>query len=686
MKNTSILYEVANLVTDIDDQRLSRMILGAFALNGGRGATSQIAEITSMHRGTIAAGKNDFLVFLQAKATAKVLASAIYKEAASIAENARSYSEAHEVAKSTALYIAKTAASLIVKAALAGISQYVGDSELLSAGQALIEGSIATIPKAVSQAVNSGFGASMSRSTVTGIAETAARSVIAAAEQLLESTVSFVQQSCQTIDDLFAILNKSLADQIVQSAYLTPKQALPPSQPCENLPALITERLPAPVNFDSTYNPKNQSQKINTTVEKQLTLSNEEHRPAITVSDNADTHSTSYDQNIKISYNHKSHNSVDSVHNDNLRSKSKKLSKKKINISKDSKRQRKKGGGAKKLEEKQPKIIEDLQRLVNKDSYGDPQNPLRYKSKSLRKIARELKNFGYDVSYGTVRRLLKKLGYSLQENKKLIQVGEDHPDRDQQFEFINNVNDLAYDQNQVVISIDSKKKEKIGNFSQDGREYAEKGQGIKTNDHDFSNISLTSYGIYEPFTKKGFFNLGTSADTPAYAINSIGFWLNNSIENFKNVSIICIKADGGGSNSSRSHMFKLGLQQLADEYNIAFLTTHYTPGCSKWNPIEHKLFSFVSKNWRARPIDSVETANNLILNTESKTISSIKTNIDTHIYTTGGKVDKTEYDNINIYRCDFHGEWNYLIMPHEKNIKYYEQFLEKLPYNFNKKL
>ena len=387
-----------------------------------------------------------------------------------------------------------------------------------------------------------------------------------------------------------------LTDQIVQEAYLTPKQALPPANlfhsiSCEDLLSVkvfqnngLSDSHIFFLRFHSpTYLPALRQECSASIVISAYIMTN----LADTTVQISETTSETPLQDISsqnlpnskciLSKSTSTTENANEINNTQVRKLYNTFTErddtKKINIKKDSRRLRKKGGGAKKVEEKNPKIMEDLENFVSDGSYGNPQNPLRYKSKSLRKLTRELNRLGYDVSYGTVARLLKRLNFSLQENRKLIQVGKDHPDRDEQFKFINQIKDISNNQQQIVISIDSKKKEKLGNFFQDGREYAKKGRGKATNDHDFGSkdqLVATLYGIYVISTKEGFVNIGLSSDTPEYAINSIRYWLNNACKSLSNMNIICIEADGGGSNSSRSHMFKIGLQHLADEFDIAF--------------------------------------------------------------------------------------------------------------------
>lgn len=316
--------------------------------------------------------------------------------------------------------------------------------------------------------------------------------------------------------------------------------------------------------------------------------------------------------------------------------------------------------------------------------YGNPENPLRYTSKSCRNIRNELNARGYRVSYVTVSRLLKKLGYSLQKNKKLIQVGESHPDRDEQFKTIETFSNNTKSKNQPIISIDSKKKEKIGNFAANGSELAKKGQAVTVLDHDFAKPSeelptemANIYGVYDVNNNNGFVNIGTSNDTAEFAVNTIGMWL-------ENYDILHITADGGGSNGRSNKLFKMSLQSLADKHNIGILVTHLPPGTSKWNKIEHSLFSYISMNMRGKPLYTIDTLENIIANTRTSKGLTVSTHIDTNNYEKGIKFTDEELSKLNIYAFEFHGEWNYFVCPTEKSIESYNNIFGNLTVKFDK--
>jgi hypothetical protein len=327
---------------------------------------------------------------------------------------------------------------------------------------------------------------------------------------------------------------------------------------------------------------------------------------------------------------------------------------------------RKTGGGRKPITEKYPGLLRDLEHLVEPLSRGDPQSPLRWTCKSTRKLAQELNSQGYSISPPKVGDLLKQLDYSLQSNRK-TEEGGTHPDRNAQFEYINNRVKLFQKEKQPVISVDTKKKENIGNYKNAGQEYHQKGHPEKTKVYDFIDKELgkvAPYGIYDIVNNNGFVNVGITSDTAEFAVNSIrNWWSVMGRRAFPKAKKLLITADGGGSNGYRVRLWKLELQKLVNKLNLTIYVCHFPPGTSKWNKIEHKMFSFISKNWRGKPLVTRETVINLISHTTTKTGLTIKAKLDENKYQTGIKVADEEFEKINIEKSTFHGEWNYIIKP-----------------------
>lgn len=328
---------------------------------------------------------------------------------------------------------------------------------------------------------------------------------------------------------------------------------------------------------------------------------------------------------------------------------------------------RAKGGGRKTIIETQPGIKEAVERLVDPETYGDPTNPLRWTTKSLRKLQKELQAEGFTIGYDKVGDLLKELGYSLQQNQKMKQAGSESPDRDAQFKHINATAKSYIESGNPVISIDCKKKENIGNFKNNGTEYRPEKKPYAVLDHDFPLPELgkaAPYGVYDIASNEGFVNVGISADTAQFAVNSIRmWWLQMGKEQYPNASALYITADGGGSNGSRCKLFKVELQCLANEINIPIEISHFPPGTSKWNKVEHRLFSQISKNWRGRPLETLETIVKLISSTTTNSGLKVQCAVDHNIYAKGIKVSDEEYDRVNIIRDAFCGNWNYIIIP-----------------------
>ena len=327
---------------------------------------------------------------------------------------------------------------------------------------------------------------------------------------------------------------------------------------------------------------------------------------------------------------------------------------------------RKPGGGRKKKTEEAESLLSTLEAIVNAHTRGDPMNPLLWTSKSLRHIKKALKEKGFKVSYVTIGVLLKSLGYSLQANRKTDE-GATIEDRNEQFEYINTsaisfMTDLC-----PVISVDCKKKELIGNFKNNGTEWEQEKKPTEVKVYDFIDKELGKaipYGVYDIAKNEGWVNVGISSDTAEFAVNAIRtWWLEMGKEQYINASKILITADGGGSNSSRGKLWKTELQRLATETGIEISVCHFPPGTSKWNKIEHRLFSFISKNWRAKPLTSIEVVVNLIANTTTEKGLKVMAREDRKEYLKGIKITTEEMETVKIKRNDFRGEWNYTIIP-----------------------
>ncbi len=326
------------------------------------------------------------------------------------------------------------------------------------------------------------------------------------------------------------------------------------------------------------------------------------------------------------------------------------------------------GGGRKSVIEKDPKLLEDLDRLLDPATVGDPESPLRWTSKSTVKLAKELQEMGHKISANTVSALLKELGYSLQGNRKTLE-GSNHPDRDQQFMFIKERVEQFQEQNQPVISVDAKKKELVGDFKNNGKEYRPQGDPEKVRVYDFmikgeDHGRVTPYGVYDLNNNTGWVNLGTDSDTSAFAVESIRRWYYTMGQQvYPDAKELLITADGGGSNGSRVKLWKVELQKFANETGLSISVCHFPPGTSKWNKIEHRLFSYISLNWRGKPLVSHEVIINLIASTTTAKGLKVNCELDKNKYPKGIKVTDDEMKKINIIRNDFHGEWNYTITP-----------------------
>jgi hypothetical protein len=293
-------------------------------------------------------------------------------------------------------------------------------------------------------------------------------------------------------------------------------------------------------------------------------------------------------------------------------------------------------------------------------------NPLIWTSKSTRKISAELLNLNLTASHEIVRQCLIEMGYSLQTNKK-TKEGGNSPDRDAQFEYINKLSKEFISSNNPVISVDCKKKELIGEYKNNGQEWMPVKNLTEVNVYDFidkTNGKANPYGIYDIQNNRGWVNVGISSDTAAFAVSTIRDWWNNEGKTlYPSSDRLYINADGGGSNGSRNNLWKTELQNFSNESGLSISVSHFPPGTSKWNKIEHRLFSYISKNWRAKPLISLLTIINLIGATTTTTGLTVKANLDEKTYLTGIKVTEQEKGILNIDKDDFHGEWNYSISP-----------------------
>lgn len=342
----------------------------------------------------------------------------------------------------------------------------------------------------------------------------------------------------------------------------------------------------------------------------------------------------------------------------------------KIPIESQDKRIRKAGAGRKSIIETEPGVMSALEKLIEPTTRGDPESPLRWTCKSLRVLAGELSLSGYTVSYPKVGDLLRELGYSLQANRKMLE-GTDHPDRNAQFEFINDQTKQLLVAGNPVISVDTKKKELVGAYKNNGTTWRPEGKPELVKVHDFIDKELgraNPYGVYDVASNTGWVSVGTDHDTASFAVETIRRWWNSmGRQRYPNASELMITADGGGSNGSRVRLWKFEIQRLADEINIPIYVSHLPPGTSKWNKIEHRLFSYISMNWRGQPLISHEVIVNLIAGTTTKTGLKVHAELDDSLYPSGIKISDSEFEKIHITRNEFHGEWNYRIDPNPDN-------------------
>ena len=329
-------------------------------------------------------------------------------------------------------------------------------------------------------------------------------------------------------------------------------------------------------------------------------------------------------------------------------------------------RVRRPGAGRKPLTETDPALLGDLERLVDDSTRGDPEAPLRWTAKSLRNLAAELRGQGHQISAASVAPLLRRLGYSLQANAK-TREGANHPDRDAQFAHINETVAAALGSNQPVISVDTKKKELIGDFKNGGRELRPTGDPEKVRTHDFKDKELgkvNPYGVYDVAEDAGWVSVGIDNDTAQFAVASIhGWWDELGSERYPDATTLTITADCGGSNGNRTRLWKTELQRLADRTGLRISVCHFPPGTSKWNKIEHRLFSFISMNWRAKPLISRQVVIDLINATTTRTGLEVFARLDEKTYPKGIKISDAELAAVKLEGNTFHPEWNYTIKP-----------------------
>ena len=330
---------------------------------------------------------------------------------------------------------------------------------------------------------------------------------------------------------------------------------------------------------------------------------------------------------------------------------------------------RRPGAGRKAITQSNPRLVQTLEKLIDAQTRGDPESALRWICKSTRTIALELEQQQHSVSHMKVAQLLHDLDYSLQGNRK-TEEGADHPDRDAQFRHINVTVKKCLRQGIPVISVDTKKKELLGNYRNAGQQWLPAKQPTKVQGHDFPGPDVPRaypYGIYDIGRNSGFVNVGTDHDTGAFAVASIrGWWRSEGRRMYPDAKTILITADGGGSNGWRLRLWKVELQKFADQTGLEISVCHFPPGTSKWNKIEHRLFSFISSNWRGEPLRDYETVVNLIAATTTAKGLKVTCRLDRRKYPTGREISNAQMKRINLERNKFHGEWNYVIQPNQK--------------------
>jgi len=331
-------------------------------------------------------------------------------------------------------------------------------------------------------------------------------------------------------------------------------------------------------------------------------------------------------------------------------------------------RQRKVGAGRKLAEKQDSTLISDLDRLIEPHTSGNPMNPLRWVNKSLRILSIQMNKQGHKTSRTLISRLLKNMGYTLQSNRKSKEVSSQDPDRNAQFEYISEKAKEFQLNNQPVISVDTKKKELVGDFKNNGKVYCPKSKPENVRVHDFIIPELgraIPYGVYDVSKNEGWVNVGIDHDTAEFAVETIRkWWLKMGKEEYPEARELFITADGGGSNGSRSRLWKVELQKLSSEIGLTIHVSHLPPGTSKWNKVEHRMFSYISMNWRGKPLISYQVIVNLIASTKTTTGLKIKATLDKRKYPAGIKVSDYDYEALNIRENNFKGNWNYVIKPH----------------------
>ena len=329
-------------------------------------------------------------------------------------------------------------------------------------------------------------------------------------------------------------------------------------------------------------------------------------------------------------------------------------------------RVRRPGGGRRPLSEKDPTLLGDLERLVGEDDRGDPESPLRWTAKSVRNLADGLRELGHQAHFTTVAKLLRELGYSLQANRK-TREGASDPDRDAQFRHIGQTVKAALDAGEPAISVDAKKRELVGDFKAVGRELAPKGRPVEVRTHDFKDKKLghaVPYGVLDLTHEEGWVNVGIDSNTAAFAAASIqGWWEHLGRARYPQATTLTITADCGGSNGNRLRLWKTELQRLAEDTGLSIQVCHFPPGTSKWNKIEHRLFSFISQNWRGKPLLSHEVIVNLIAATSTRTGLKVYARLDEGSYPKSVKITDEQLAAVNLNGDEFHPEWNYTITP-----------------------
>ena len=328
-------------------------------------------------------------------------------------------------------------------------------------------------------------------------------------------------------------------------------------------------------------------------------------------------------------------------------------------------RVRRKGGGRKKLIDKFPGIVAEIENLIEPSVRGEPESPLRWTCKNLRLLEKELRARGYQISHQSVASILKELGFSLQANQKTLE-GATHPDRDKQFSFINKRAKWFLERGYPMVSIDTKKKELIGNYKNGGKQWRKQGNPERVNVHDFAGPECPKavpYGVYDVGKNEAWVNVGISADTAEFSVKSIRqWWQKMGKKRYPKTSKLLLCADCGGSNSYRLHLWKWESYQFAQQEGLCITVCHYPPGTSKWNKIEHRLFSYISINWRGQPLRNYQTVVNLIASTTTQVGLRVESRIDRKQYKKGIKVAKEKMKKIKIKKESFHGEWNYTML------------------------